>query len=38
MSRRVGSNEKARRLLGWEASISIEDGLRTTVDWIRRTS
>jgi UDP-N-acetylglucosamine/UDP-N-acetyl-alpha-D-glucosaminouronate 4-epimerase len=38
MRRRVGSNEKARRLLGWEVSISLEDGLRDTVDWIRRTS
>ena len=38
MRRRVGSNEKARRLLGWEASILLEEGLRTTVDWIRRTS
>lgn len=38
MRRRVGSNEKARELLGWEASIPLEQGLRDTVDWIRRTS
>jgi UDP-glucose 4-epimerase len=38
MKRRVGSNRKAKELLGWEASISLEDGLRDTVDWIRRTS
>ena len=38
MTRRVGSNQKARDLLGWEASIRLEDGLRDTVDWIRRTS
>ena len=38
MRRRVGSNEKARRLLGWEASVSLDDGLRGTVDWIRRNS
>lgn len=38
MKRRVGSNQKARDLLGWEASIRLEDGLRDTVDWIRRTS
>jgi nucleoside-diphosphate-sugar epimerase len=38
MKRRVGSNQKARDLLGWEASIPLEDGLRDTVDWIRRTS
>ena len=38
MKRRVGSNQKARDLLGWEASIPLEEGLRDTVDWIRRTS
>lgn len=38
MRRRVGSNEKARRLLGWQASVSLEDGLRETVNWIRRAS
>jgi len=38
MRRRVGSNEKAKRLLGWEASVSLDDGLRGTVDWIRRSS
>jgi UDP-glucose 4-epimerase len=38
MKRRVGSNRKAKDLLGWEASISLEEGLRDTVDWIRRTS
>lgn len=35
MRRRVGSNAKAKELLGWEATISIDDGLRDTVDWIR---
>ena len=38
MKRRVGSNQKARDLLGWEASIPLEEGLRDTVDWIRRSS
>ncbi len=38
MRRRVGSSEKARRLLGWEASVSLDDGLRATLDWIRRSS
>ena len=38
MKRRVGSNRKARDLLGWEASIPLEEGLRDTVDWIRLTS
>ena len=35
MKRRVGSNRKAKELLGWEAQIGLEDGLRSTVDWIR---
>jgi nucleoside-diphosphate-sugar epimerase len=25
--------EKARRLLGWEAQVSLEEGMRRTVDW-----
>lgn len=28
------SNEKARRLLGWEPKVSVEDGLVHTVDWL----
>jgi UDP-glucose 4-epimerase len=35
MRRRVGSNRKARELLGWEARIGLDDGLRDTVEWIR---
>ena len=38
MRRRVGSNEKAKRLLGWEAAVSLDDGLRGTLDWIRHAS
>jgi len=38
MRRRVGSNRKAKDLLGWEASISLDDGLRETVQWIRSTA
>ncbi len=38
MRRRVGSNEKAKRLLRWEASISLDAGLRDTVDWIRASA
>jgi UDP-glucose 4-epimerase len=35
MRRRVGSNRKAKELLGWEASIDLDEGLRNTVAWIR---
>lgn len=35
MRRRVGSNRKAKELLGWEAEIGLDDGLRDTVEWIR---
>jgi UDP-glucose 4-epimerase len=38
MRRRVGSNEKAKHLLGWEASIPLREGLSDTVDWIRSNS
>jgi UDP-glucose 4-epimerase len=33
--RRWPSVEKARRLLGWEARISLRDGIARTVDWMR---
>lgn len=33
--RRWPSVEKARRLLGWEARIGIEDGIASTVRWLR---
>lgn len=26
---------KARRLLGWQPQVSLDEGLRTTIDWIR---
>jgi UDP-glucose 4-epimerase len=35
VSRRWPSVEKARTLLGWEARVSIEDGLAATVAWLR---
>jgi UDP-glucose 4-epimerase len=38
MRRRVGSNKKAKDLLGWEAQIALDDGLRDTVEWIRATA
>jgi UDP-glucose 4-epimerase len=40
VQRRWPSVEKARRLLGWEAQIEVEDGIAATVRWLRerRTS
>jgi nucleoside-diphosphate-sugar epimerase len=35
VQRRWPSVEKARRLLGWEAQVRLEDGLAQTVDWVR---
>jgi len=33
--RRWPSVEKARKLLGWQAKIEVEDGIAATVEWIR---
>ena len=33
--RRWPSVQKAKDLLGWEAQIELEDGIRQTVDWLR---
>ena len=33
--RRCLSTEKARRLLGWQAQIRFEEGLRSTIEWYR---
>jgi nucleoside-diphosphate-sugar epimerase len=33
---RFGSPEKARRELGFEARVSLEDGLTSTIDWMRQ--
>jgi nucleoside-diphosphate-sugar epimerase len=35
VQRRWPSVEKARRLLGWEARIDVEDGIAATVRWLR---
>lgn len=35
MRRRVGSSEKAKRLLGWSATRGLDSGLRDVVEWIR---
>jgi nucleoside-diphosphate-sugar epimerase len=35
--RRWPSVEKAKRLLGWESQIDVEDGVAQTVEWLRGT-
>ena len=35
VQRRWPSVEKARRILGWEARIGLEDGIAQTVEWLR---
>jgi nucleoside-diphosphate-sugar epimerase len=35
--RRWPSVEKARRVLGWEARIGVEEGIAQTVEWLRAT-
>jgi dTDP-glucose 4,6-dehydratase len=35
VDRHIGSTEKARRLLGWRARTSFEDGLERTIAWYR---
>jgi len=35
VQRRWPSVEKARKLLGWESQIAVEDGIASTVQWLR---
>jgi UDP-glucose 4-epimerase len=35
VQRRWPSVEKARRMLGWSAQVSVEEGIRRTVEWLR---
>jgi len=35
VARHIGSTEKIRRLTGWSARTSFEEGLARTVDWYR---
>ncbi|HEY7890898.1 MAG TPA: NAD-dependent epimerase/dehydratase family protein [Solirubrobacteraceae bacterium] len=35
VQRRWPSVEKAKRLLGWEARIGVEEGIASTVEWLR---
>ena len=30
------SNEKIKRLLGWEPKIDFEDGMKETIDWFKQ--
>ena len=31
--RLLGSNEKIRRLTGWQPEVTLEEGLRRTIEW-----
>ena len=35
VERLLASNEKAKRLLGWEPKVGVREGLEKTVDWFR---
>ena len=36
VTHRVGSTEKAERMLGFRARIPLDEGLRSVVEWRRR--
>ena len=38
MKRRVGSNQKAKDVLGWQAEIPLDAGLSDTVEWLRKSA
>jgi nucleoside-diphosphate-sugar epimerase len=35
VERLLADNSKAKRLLGWEPRVSLEEGLLRTIDWMR---
>lgn len=35
VERLLAANDKAKDLLGWQPAVSLEDGLRATIEWIR---
>lgn len=37
VTRLLASNEKAKKLLGWEPKTSFEEGLKKTIDWISKS-
>ena len=36
VERLLCDNSKAKRLLGWEPTVQLDDGLRRTIEWLRR--
>ena len=32
----LGDNRKAERLFGWQPTVSIEEGLSRTIDWVKQ--
>jgi nucleoside-diphosphate-sugar epimerase len=32
----VGSYKKAKEILGWEPKVSIEEGLKKEIEWIKK--
>jgi dTDP-glucose 4,6-dehydratase len=37
VERLVAGTEKAKRLLGWEPSVTLDEGLQRTIDWLKRS-
>ena len=38
VQRLCSANEKARRLTGWKPEVSLDEGLRETIEWVRGAS
>lgn len=36
VQRLLSNNQQARKLLNWEPTVSLDDGLRRTIDWIEK--
>ena len=37
VKRLLASNEKAKRLVGWEPEVSLDEGLKRTIEWISKS-